>query len=278
MCAYASVNVGNRAANARRYVTTRGQRQEISEKWFIFRDATKVSVTICIYFPRFANIWISSGTFLFNERGTRTSIREYSDAYDAPPSPSEGISETQILSQFSAEEWSSFAQWINRLTDFFSSETFAAAAAAIALWQLPSDIHRVFRHLVPFTKDTSIHRPNRSRYNVLWYIFLYIFVHLPPKTARYIYVQWKTGENRNGNKTRSENKKFNEKKRALATRKHTFSARTSQISNILPWKPWDSRSNSEVWFHGTQHFPWISTNSRILTLRSEKGSISMKWV
>lgn len=156
--------------------------------------------------------------FLFNGRRTRTSIRGCPDAlttYPPPPPPPEEISETRILSQFCRGMVQLRTMNNDRLTDFFSCETFAAAAAAIALWQLPNDTpslpssRSIYKRYVNMSTD-------RPRYNVLWYILLYIFVHLSPPPVplkpRRIYWAKNRGKQEQQRNGRYVSKKFYEKK------------------------------------------------------------------
>ena len=124
MCMYASVNVENCAAKRtekRREVNVKKKKMK-SDLYF----ARCKSQYVYAYFPRFANILkFSSRTFC----STRT--RVFENTWTLTTHPSQKKSET---CPSSVEKWSKLYTMNNdRLTDFFSSETFAAAAAAIAL-------------------------------------------------------------------------------------------------------------------------------------------------
>jgi len=232
MCMYANINMGNRAENARGH-------HEVSVKKYIHMYMWKMMIYISQRESQYVYIFLVSRIYEFCEelfvQQTWDAIREYPDAYDASLPPRRYLKLGNSCPS-SAEEWSELRTMNNdRLTDFFSPKTFAAAAAAIALWQLPSDTQGLppSRPIYKRYVDTP---SDRYRYNVLWCIF-----HIrtcPALKPRRTFSE-KQGKTGTATKREIRRNKFNEKKRALAAANTHFlhSPRNIKHSSVKSLRP-----------------------------------------
>lgn len=136
---------------------SRGHRKKAKSDLYISPRARK-SVTICIYIPPCCEEYMNFiRNFLLDRRVgvERTSIWEYTDAYETPP---EWYLKLGSLVPVPQRKMVGASHNEARSIDgLFFLTTFASTAAAIVLWQFTSDTRATRLRSVSFTKGTSIY-------------------------------------------------------------------------------------------------------------------------